>query len=177
MGGTVALGNVSAIAATSGAFRVAATTNPRGDRDSWGGWSHEQQLATPSAYAIDALELATGPTRAQEMPESSSDAAAAVTLEGLTNAVNLELASRAGVLIAPIFSAWSDLVRLLISSPLSAASGPMCYCCSCSRKERTGKIGNVWVVLAASMPADVQARVRATFENTTTQGCVRVQRP
>lgn len=138
-----AIGNVSALGAATGDFRTVATSGPRSDHDSWGGWQHS----------------------------NVSSSMEALTMEGVMNAVNIELASRSGVFVGPIFSSWSDLLRALLLNrtdmpvaarqPHGSVGGGylLSFCCACSRKERLAMSGNTWVIISAGLPPDAQERV------------------
>lgn len=173
-----ALADMSAFGAATGAFRTLSTDSPRGDHDSWGGWAAP---AAPAPSGTLGPPLPDAPARHHGNSEVGD-----ATLHGAVNAVNLELASRAAVLIAPLFSAWTDMMRVLLAAPRGGSkhlahestslptrlTSELHFCCGCSRRERIARAGNMIVLIASSLPVDEHARVRMALENATIPGCV-----
>lgn len=107
------------------------------------------------------------------------------TIAGTVGAVNAHLASRAGVLITPAFSAWSVMLRTLMQasapgvratslrssadgagSALAGGAGTtLSFCCKCSPREKRARVGNVHVILSALLPPQASRRVRAALRN------------
>ena len=147
---------------SSNAFYTYHASAPRGDHDEWGGYTEERKSwNTP---------------RFRDVPSTMRNHEGLVTLQGTINAVNAEIARNASVLITPIFSAWSDLLRVLMGVELQRdeTNGNMThFCCGCSTREQRYGTGNLWVFLGSGLAPRVRKRVRAAIQGANVEGCQR----
>lgn len=139
--------NFSAFGQASG-LAVVSTANARSDHDEWHhAGMHTSEDATPGSR----------PSRPTAASNNSGQPAASATMQGTIGAVNAELASRAGVLIALRFSAWTDLIRTLMNVPEEEDT---VFCCECSAREARYNRGNLVVILARALSPSQRKRVQ-----------------